>query len=61
MLPSVERYIAAATAVAIGEAYRDGGADSLVVLDELSAFRELWQSAAQISAVRSPKLTVAFS
>ena len=56
VLPSVERYIAAATAVAIGEAYRDGGHDSLVILDELSAFRELWQTAAQVSVSYDPKL-----
>ena len=50
VLPSIERYLAAATAVAIGEAYRDGGDDSLVILDELSAFRDLWQTAAELSA-----------
>jgi hypothetical protein len=56
MLPSIERYFAAATAVAIGEAYRDGGHDSLVILDELSAFRNLWQTAAELSASYDPRL-----
>eukprot|EP01043_Picozoa_sp_COSAG02_P012494 COSAG02_NODE_482_length_21409_cov_126.131018_11_plen_499_part_00 len=56
MLPSIERYFAAATAVAIGEAYRDAGHDSLVILDELSAFRNLWQTAAELSASYDPRL-----
>lgn len=49
-LPSIERYLMAATAVAIGEVHRDNGEDALVILDELSAFRDLWQTAAEVSA-----------
>ena len=48
--PHVEEYIMAATAVAIGESYRDRGEEALVVLDELSSFRALWHAAAQMAA-----------
>ena len=58
-LPSIERYLAAATAVAIGESYRDGGDDSLVILDELSAFRDLWQTAAELSVSHNAQLRYA--
>jgi hypothetical protein len=48
--PVVERYLMAAVAMVVGEAWRDGGDDALVVLDEMGGtFRELWLGAATMA------------
>ena len=59
LAPHVEEYIMAATAVAIGESYRDRGEEALVVLDELSSFRALWHAAAQMAAAHDGSLRYA--
>ena len=48
--PVVERYLMAAVAMVVGEVWRDGCDDALVVLDEMGGtFRELWLGAATMA------------
>eukprot|EP01048_Picozoa_sp_COSAG05_P015449 COSAG05_NODE_1866_length_3934_cov_1.989048_2_plen_411_part_00 len=52
----VERYLMANAAVAVGELWRDRGADALVIIDEINAFHELWVAAATLAQAHDPSL-----
>ena len=54
--PLVEPYMMANAAVAVGEYWRDSGADSLVIIDEMNSFHELWCTASKLAQAHDPKL-----